>query len=70
LEELAADAKPWVAKRCAAVSSGFTLAPEDDKRDGKKDLSIEFKPVKGGDDMATKKKAAKKTTKKKSAKKK
>lgn len=72
LEKIASDAKPWVEKRCAKVSSGFTLARAGDKREEKADLSLEFNDVSDekGESMATKKKTAKKkTTKKKSAKK-
>lgn len=32
LEKVTRDAKPWVAKRCVAISSGTTIAPDSDKR--------------------------------------
>lgn len=45
LEQLAADAKPWVAKRCASVSSGDTLAPESDPREASKGAAADFEAV-------------------------
>jgi hypothetical protein len=71
LEKVEGVTSEWLEKRCTAVSSGVTLAPETDKRQSVNQLELDFGK---GEDMPTgvykRKKTAKKTaTKKKPVKK-